>query len=127
MERPRSGERAELLWAQSTLMASFSPSGPINRRDLFAGRIDQIKTVLRAISQRAQHVVLFGERGVGKTSFASLIHDFWTEVFQDESGLVVARVNADTTDNFDTIWSKIAGEIRFIHAKRGEDFPPSES
>lgn len=48
----------------------FTPGSPVNERDLFSGRIEQIQSVLDAVTQRGYHAVLYGERGVGKTSLA---------------------------------------------------------
>ena len=50
----------------------FTPSAPIDRLRLFAGRDQQRLAVLDAILQRGRHAVLFGERGVGKTSCANI-------------------------------------------------------
>ena len=58
-------------WAKYARVAEvFTPGAPIDSLDLFAGRIEQIKDVLTAVVQRGQHLVLYGERGVGKTSLA---------------------------------------------------------
>ena len=51
----------------------FSPATPLSESDLFAGRFYQIEKMLEATSERGKHVVLFGERGVGKTSLAKLL------------------------------------------------------
>jgi len=53
---------------------TFSPSTPLDETDLFAGRRAQLQKVLDATSERGKHVILFGERGVGKTSLAKLVH-----------------------------------------------------
>src|SRR4051794_24678414 len=51
----------------------FHPSAPIEENDLFAGRITQANGLLDAIYQKGQHAVLFGERGVGKTSLSNIV------------------------------------------------------
>jgi transcriptional regulator with AAA-type ATPase domain len=55
---------------------AFSPSAPISRVTLFAGRDNQIMRCIDIVYRRGQHGIIFGERGVGKTSFANLIADF---------------------------------------------------
>ncbi len=61
-------------WAALAFEASqlFSPSAPLNEADLFAGRNAQLRKMLDATSERGKHAILFGERGVGKTSLAKL-------------------------------------------------------
>jgi Cdc6-like AAA superfamily ATPase len=48
----------------------FTPSSPIRERELFAGRKGQIADLRWVIRQPGRHAVIFGERGVGKTSLA---------------------------------------------------------
>jgi DNA polymerase III gamma/tau subunit len=53
----------------------FTPSAPIDNQALFAGRVNQLNRIIGAVSQRGQHAILFGERGVGKTSLANVLSD----------------------------------------------------
>jgi hypothetical protein len=55
----------------------FTPGSPINERDLFAGRIEQLEKIIDAVSERCCHAVLFGERGAGKTSLTNIVS--WAE------------------------------------------------
>ena len=70
----------------------FTPSAPINKASLFAGRKKQINTLMNAISQRGQHAVLFGERGVGKTSLANILKDLL-----GDTDFIIASTNCETT------------------------------
>lgn len=62
-------------WAAKRFEANqlFTPSTPISVADLFAGRSSQIYRIIDAIGERGRHVILYGERGVGKTSLAQII------------------------------------------------------
>lgn len=51
----------------------FKPKTPIDDDKLFAGRLTQISDVLDAVYEDGGHAVIFGERGVGKTSLARII------------------------------------------------------
>jgi Cdc6-like AAA superfamily ATPase len=86
----------------SDIGQAFTPGAPINSRDLFAGRTDQIKRVINTIFRRGQHVVLFGERGVGKTSLARTLFDIL--VFSGMSNYHIARVNCSDGMDFEAIW-----------------------
>ena len=56
----------------------FTPGNPVGL-DLFAGRRQQIETATRyldeAVSGRQQNVFLIGDRGIGKSSFASVLRE----------------------------------------------------
>jgi hypothetical protein len=51
----------------------FTPSAPIDNQALFAGRVNQLNRIIGAVSQRGQHAILFGERGVGNSGRLSSI------------------------------------------------------
>jgi Cdc6-like AAA superfamily ATPase len=89
------------------LMRSFSPASPINDATLFAGRKEQRRDVRQAIHQRGQHVLVFGERGVGKTSLANILE----REFSAMADVVAIRVNCDKDDDFTSIWRKILDEM----------------
>lgn len=46
----------------------FTPAQPVTDRRLFAGRLQVLATLIEIIEERLAHVVVFGERGIGKTS-----------------------------------------------------------
>lgn len=90
----------------------FRPSTPIDKQTLFAGRLDQINDVLNAALQPGRHVIMFGERGVGKTSLARVIADI-VRVQSDYKLLNCGTINCETTDDFNSLWRKIFRELSF--------------
>ena len=50
----------------------FTPATPIQSADLFSGRSDLLLRIADAVNQPGMHCILFGERGVGKTSTSRL-------------------------------------------------------
>jgi Holliday junction resolvasome RuvABC ATP-dependent DNA helicase subunit len=87
----------------------FTPGAPIDEYDLFAGRMSQARDVVNAIMQRGQHVVLFGERGVGKTSLANVL-----SAILGNPGFQMLRsrtINCDESDDFSSLWRKIFREL----------------
>ena len=56
----------------------FRPAAPIDRRSLFSGRFEQIGELFAIVGQPGQHAVIYGERGVGKTSLAVLAATAYT-------------------------------------------------
>ena len=81
----------------------FTPGSPINNRDLFSGRVDQISKIINAVSQRGYHAILYGERGVGKTSLSNIAEMILTHS-QPES--LCLRVTCDTSDDYSSLWKK---------------------
>lgn len=95
-------EKKELIFRCGRV---FSPAAPINKLDLFAGRLKQIEKVSDAINTRGQHAVIFGERGVGKTSLANILQDMLVS-----QGVLVVKVNCQD-DNYQGAWRKAFAEI----------------
>lgn len=88
---------------------AFTPSAPVSRLDMLAGRADQILEVASAAAQRGRHVALYGERGVGKTSLANVLHEFFAA--DDLPSVHAAIVNCSTDDSYMTLWSRIMAEL----------------
>ena len=65
-------------------ISPFTPGSPVGV-DLFAGRTQQIEEVSRYVRQasagRQQSVFLIGDRGIGKSSFASVIRELATKKY----------------------------------------------
>jgi hypothetical protein len=53
--------------AVDTLPGFQARSASVDRREVFAGRTDQLAALNEVVMQRGQHGVISGERGVGKT------------------------------------------------------------
>ena len=90
--------------------STFTPGTPVNDRDLFAGRSDQLGKVGDAVSQLGYHAVLFGDRGVGKTSLANVI----SELQVPGQTLIACKVTCDAADNFTSLWRKALHELSVI-------------
>lgn len=99
----------------------FSPAAPIDRLNLFAGRMQQMAAVMDAISQRGRHAMLFGERGVGKTSLASVMREYFESIGQS---VVAPHVTCDEGDSYATIWRKVFDHLQVIEHRRSLGFAP---
>lgn len=105
------------LYLEFEIRSLFS-SGPIDEEQLFAGRASQIKQLFEATLERSRHAVLFGERGVGKTSLANV---FWRRFSKRLQSIVAARAQADPSDDFTSLWSKALRELRSAAITAGKD------
>ncbi len=89
---------------RTEITETFSPSAPVEERDLFSGRSQQLETLLDAVNQRGKHAIVFGERGVGKTSLANILK---LAAHRPTRQTAYVRVNADPTDTFESLWRKV--------------------
>lgn len=77
----------------------FSPAAPIKSKDFFMGRSKELTRVNQAAREAGQHIVLFGERGVGKTSFSNVV--------EAEFGPAkTAKITCSRNLKFDDIWKE---------------------
>lgn len=93
---------------EGLLETSFTPSAPVSERDLFAGRGRQLKSVLDAIGRTGQHVIVYGERGVGKTSLALVLREI---LAADDAESLAAYVSCTIGDSFDSIWRNVLKQV----------------
>ena len=112
-------ERAKRFRLLAEVGNVFSPGAPIDQQDLFAGRINQVERAIDAVNSKGHHVTIFGERGVGKTSFANTLK----EIFATRISLVV-KVNCDESDDFSTMWHKATGEVEYVEEETAIGFRP---
>ncbi len=89
----------------------FRPAAPITTQELFSGRVPQITRVIDAISSPGQHVIIYGERGVGKTSLANILSPTLESL---GSPHVFSKINCDSSDSFASLWRKSLQEISFV-------------
>ena len=62
------GLRRESLIAKSKVRSIFTPHQPIVSQDLFFGRSKSVSKLIENINTPGQHAILYGDRGVGKSS-----------------------------------------------------------
>lgn len=87
----------------------YRPSAPITQRDLFAGRLDQLSALVDALGTAGQHAVVYGERGVGKTSLVSILPALaWKPEL-----VPTHRHNCHRGDTFGRIWRRALEGVRF--------------
>ncbi|MGW2093359.1 AAA family ATPase [Promicromonospora sukumoe] len=91
---------------------TFTPAAPVSRRSAFSGRFDQIMQITAAVSQPGRHIVLYGERGVGKTSLANVLSELLVPVGTDDFRVYAVRVTCNVNDNFTSLWTRVLRELR---------------
>ena len=89
---------------QYALREVFTPTRPQRTARRLAGRQTELLRIFRAIALDRAHVVLYGERGRGKTSLVNLVASA-----ARKSGYVVGRYTCSSDSKFDDI---IRGLVR---------------
>jgi Cdc6-like AAA superfamily ATPase len=96
----------ELLDRMRLVAEAFRPAAPIDRRGLFSGRSDEIAELFSVVAQPGQHALIYGERGVGKTSLVTVVAEML-----GGSGVLTVRATCDSSDDFSSVWRKALSEI----------------
>ncbi|GAB5442078.1 MAG: hypothetical protein Fues2KO_24270 [Fuerstiella sp.] len=110
-------ERSESDWKQLGFMLGtvFRPGTPVNREDLFSGRTAPLRRVVDTINQHGQHSVIYGERGVGKTSLANML---WPTLHATGCSILIPVVNCGGASTYASIWKSVFSEILTICEKK---------
>lgn len=113
MAKPTNQSEWQLLRAE--VFDSFTPGKHIKELSMFAGRRDVVQRLQDVAQEEGRNAIIFGEKGVGKTSLAEVFHK-GLNVIDAQSGVqkrsvVAIHVNADTKDSFDSLWRKVFRRI----------------
>jgi hypothetical protein len=95
---------------RNEVLETFTPGPAINEVAQFAGRKEIIQRLQDIAVERARHAIIFGERGVGKTSLANIFHK---ELNTPTRKVIEIAIDADASDSFDSLWRKVFRRIRW--------------
>ncbi|MCD8455265.1 ATP-binding protein [Tenacibaculum finnmarkense genomovar ulcerans] len=98
----------------------FSPASPIKQKDFFFGRINQLNKIADAINEEGQHAILYGDRGVGKTSLANIMATSYTNLHP-------VKITCGRLDNFKILWQNALDNIQFSKTTTGIGFNPQQT
>lgn len=94
------GLSAEAKIVESGVRSIFTPHTPISEASLLFGRQDEVRRLIETLNTPGQHMLLYGERGVGKSSLANVAVDVLLKLVH-AGKLFVKR--CDQTDTFETM------------------------
>jgi hypothetical protein len=109
MPTPKKPSTADDWIALRFEISSLFDGAPVDEEDLFAGRSSEVRRIIEAVLTKSKHVVLFGERGVGKTSLSNI---FWKRFNKTLTSFIVARVQAGPHDRFSSLWVRSLEELQ---------------
>lgn len=97
---------AETARVSERLREAFTPTRPKHDVSLFSGRYKQMQRIIAAIEEERAHVVIYGERGSGKTSLANVL-----SIKAEEAGYFVLRFACSSELGFEDIFRSLLRRI----------------
>lgn len=111
IDRPNTGSKYDnLLRARLMLRDVFIPTQPVTERSRFAGRTEVLRTLIEVIEEQRSHVVVYGERGIGKTSLMHILADL-----ARDSQYLVTYTSCGATSRFSEIFRAALTQIPLLY------------
>ncbi|MGD9714764.1 MAG: AAA family ATPase, partial [Thermomicrobiales bacterium] len=92
------------------LRNAFTPSRPVVEPAMFAGRTKLLRTLIRSIEDQQLHVVLYGERGIGKTSMLHILRQI-----AQEARYIVRYASCGEDTDFSNFFRAILQDIPLLY------------
>lgn len=118
-DQPYAGGGDKMASFRSRLRQAFTPSHPVADGRMFSGRQALLRTIIGAIENQRLHVVLYGERGIGKTSLLHMLRSAATD-----ARYLVVYTSCGALSSFDEIFRGAAADIPLLYHS---GFAPNES
>ena len=99
------------------MRTAFSPAQPVSDLRMFAGRRDLLRQIIRAIEDQHLHLVLFGDRGIGKTSTLHVLAEL-----AEGAGYLVRYTSSGESSSFDEIFRSVLSDLPLLYHT---DFDPA--
>lgn len=101
------------------LRRAFTPSHPVTDTALFAGRRELLLRLIHLIEDQGLHVVLYGDRGIGKTSLLRVLADL-----AEQSNYKVTYASCGSDTDFDSLFRTLAREVPLLYHNDYEPISP---
>ena len=106
--------------ALQRLRKAFSPTHPIQLPELLSGRKEILYRLWDDVATPGQHILVYGDRGVGKSSIAKVAGILLQEP-RDPTGRRSIVVSCNDGDTYGSIWRKVFQEILLSERQLGFD------
>ncbi|WP_245593362.1 ATP-binding protein [Azospirillum halopraeferens] len=122
--KPQRGGEAALLTGltpevNGILREAFTPTRPKKQlNSLFVGRNATLKRIISAVEEERAHVILFGDRGRGKTSLSNAI-----EQIAAQAGYLAIKMTCSGELTFEDIFRHVLKRIPSTYYRSGSDSP----
>lgn len=89
---------------------AFTPAQPVVDPRMFAGRSEVLQSIISAVEEKRSHVIIFGERGIGKTSLLHVL-----SLAAREARYIVIYFSCGATSDFSETFRTVAAEIPLLY------------
>lgn len=89
---------------------AFTPSQPVSSIERFAGRSALLDRVIRAIEDQQLHVIIYGDRGIGKTSLMRVVAEL-----AKSARYIVHFTSCGEQSEFYETFRSVASQIRLLY------------
>ena len=96
--------------AELRLNGAFAPAQPIGDLRRFSGRAELVEHLIRAIEDRRMHVVIHGERGIGKTSLLHIL-----AVLARDARYLVRYTSCSESSEFDDLFRQMMADVQLLY------------
>lgn len=97
--------------AQLSLLGQiYTPSYPIEIQALFSGRTKQLNDVFGIIPQKGKQLIIYGDRGVGKTSFSNIIKAIF-----ESPDVQIGKISCNGNDTFESLWHNVLSKFSYSY------------
>lgn len=100
--------REELI-KKSHIREAFTPNSPILSIELFSGRKDEVSKIIECLNTKGQHILLYGDRGVGKSSLAKI-----SCLLLNSAGIANGKFYQKRCDSHDTFKSIVTSILNSV-------------
>lgn len=102
-----------------TLKSIFRPASPTDDQKLFRGRDSQLRSLMVGLAEQGQHIIIYGERGVGKTSLGYMAKALFDS--DDNPYRVSVRVQCADGQSFTQVWQDFYVRLRIAVDRRSKE------
>ncbi len=94
----------------------FTPSTPVTDAAVFAGRQEELRRLIGSIFEPGRHAVIYGARGVGKTSLANIAGQQLTAASGADETVArfTVRIGCTRDDTYESLWRRLVDEISIV-------------
>lgn len=104
---------------RALIREAFTPSQPVATRGRFAGRRELMRDLITAIEDQRLHFVLYGDRGIGKTSILRVLSKQ-----AEDAGYLVSYISCSEGLTFEDLTRRIAQSVPVLYHRDYEPGSP---